>query len=82
MAVKKKQKAVYRFSFGPWNRITSYNVCYTKLLRQVASIDKLSVVLVAFFAVLILGERPTPLAWLGIALVGAGALILSIAATR
>ncbi len=55
-------------------------VCYFRALQlgpasQVASIDKLSVVLVAFFAVLILGE-------LGIALVGAGALILSIAATR
>ena len=62
-------------------------VCYFRALQlgpasQVASIDKLSVVLVAVFAVLLLGERPSPLAWLGIGLVAAGALILSIAATR
>ena len=45
---------------------------------QVAPIDKLSVVLVAVFAVVFLGERPNGQAWLGIALVAAGVLVLAI----
>jgi transporter family protein len=58
-------------------------VCYFRALKlgeasRVAPIDKLSVVLVAVFAVVFLGERPTPIAWLGITLVGAGALLLSL----
>jgi transporter family protein len=62
-------------------------VCYFRALQAgpasgVASIDKLSVALVAVFAVAFLGERPSPLAWLGIALVGTGAVVLSIAASR
>jgi len=56
-------------------------VCYFRALQigdasQVAPVDKLSVVLVAVFAVAFLHERPSPREWLGIALVGAGALIL------
>lgn len=56
-------------------------VCYFRALQigdasQVAPVDKLSVVLVAVFAVTFLHERPSPREWLGIALVGAGALIL------
>ena len=39
---------------------------------KVAPVDKLSVVLVAVFAVAFLGERPSGREWLGIALVGAG----------
>jgi len=38
----------------------------------------LSVVLVAVFAVLFLGERPLPRDWCGIALVTAGALLLGL----
>ncbi len=58
-------------------------VCYFRALKvgeasRVAPIDKLSVVLVALFAVLILGERPSPRDWLGIACVGFGVLLLSL----
>jgi transporter family protein len=41
-------------------------------------VDKLSVVLVAAFAVIFLGERPAPREWLGIGMVAAGVLVLSI----
>jgi transporter family protein len=58
-------------------------VCYFRALQageasKVAPIDKLSVVLVAIFAVLFLGERPAPKDWAGIGLVGAGVLLLSL----
>jgi transporter family protein len=58
-------------------------VCYFRALKvgeasRVAPIDKLSVVLVAIFAVAFLGERPTPRDWLGIASVGVGVLLLSL----
>jgi transporter family protein len=58
-------------------------VCYFRALQlgnasQVAPLDKLSVVLVAVFAFFFLGERPTPLEWIGIAMVAAGALVLAI----
>jgi transporter family protein len=39
-------------------------------------VDKLSLVLVAIFAVIFLGERPSPRDWLGIALVAVGVFIL------
>lgn len=57
--------------------------CYFRALKigeasRVAPVDKLSVVLVALFAVAFLGERPSPRDWAGIALVGAGALLLSL----
>lgn len=42
-----------------------------------APIDKLSVVLVAIFGVLILGERPTVPNWIGIALIAAGAILVA-----
>ena len=58
-------------------------VCYFRALKigeaaKVAPVDKLSVVLVALFAVMFLGERPAGREWLGIALVAAGVLVLSI----
>jgi len=58
-------------------------VCYFRALQsgnasQVAPVDKLSVVLVAVFAVLFLGERPSFREWVGIALVGAGIVIMSL----
>ena len=46
--------------------------------HRVAPIDKLSVVLVALFAVAFLGERPGAREWIGIALVGAGVLLLAL----
>jgi transporter family protein len=56
-------------------------VCYFRALKlgdasQVAPIDKLSVVLVAAFGFLLLGERPSGLNWLGIALIAAGAVLV------
>ena len=57
-------------------------VCYFSALKvgeaaKVAPVDKLSVVLVAVFAVAFLGERPVAREWLGIALVALGVLVLS-----
>ncbi|POZ60194.1 EamA family transporter [Chromobacterium alticapitis] len=56
--------------------------CYFRALQigdasQVAPVDKFSLVLVAVFAVIFLGERPAPREWLGIALVAAGVLVLA-----
>jgi transporter family protein len=58
-------------------------VCYFRALKlgeayRVAPIDKLSVVLVAIFAVVFLGERPGLRDWAGIACVAAGVLLLSL----
>src|SRR5499425_3820556 len=58
-------------------------VCYFRALKvgdasKVAPVDKLSVVLVALFAFLFLGERPSGREWLGILMVGAGVLILGL----
>jgi transporter family protein len=57
-------------------------VCYFRALKlgdasQVAPIDKLSVVLVAIFAFVFLGERPSSQNWLGIALIAAGAVLIA-----
>ena len=56
-------------------------VCYFRALKvgeasKVAPVDKLSLLLVAIFAVIFLGERPNLREWGGIALVGAGVLVL------
>jgi bacterial/archaeal transporter family protein len=56
-------------------------VCYFRALKvgdasKVASVDKLSLVLVAAFAFLFLSERPSSREWIGILLVAAGVLIL------
>ena len=58
-------------------------VCYFRALKvgeaaKVAPVDKLSVVLVAVFAVAFLGERPGTREWLGIGLVAVGVLVLSL----
>src|ERR1700753_74850 len=58
-------------------------LCYFRALKLgpatlVAPIDKLSVVLVALFGVIFLGERPSLNGWLGIALIAAGAVIIVI----
>jgi bacterial/archaeal transporter family protein len=56
-------------------------LCYFRALKlgnaaRVAPIDKLSVVLVAVFAVAFLGERPSVPNWLGIALIALGAVLV------
>ncbi len=58
-------------------------LCYFRALKigqaaQVAPIDKLSVVMVALFAALFLGERLSALGWLGIGLIGAGAVLVAV----
>ena len=58
-------------------------VCYFRALKvgdvsKVAPIDKLSLVLVAIFAVTFLNERPSAKDWIGIILVGAGVMLLGI----
>ncbi|SIO12480.1 transporter family protein [Bradyrhizobium erythrophlei] len=57
-------------------------ICYFRALKLgpatlVAPIDKLSVVLVALFGVVFLGERPSLNGWLGIALIAAGAVLIA-----
>jgi transporter family protein len=58
-------------------------LCYFRALKlgnaaQVAPIDKLSVVLVAIFGVIFLGERLAAVNWLGVALVAAGAILVAV----
>ena len=58
-------------------------VCYFRALQigdaaKVAPVDKFSLVLVAIFAFVFLGERPSLREWTGIALVAAGVLVLAI----
>jgi transporter family protein len=57
-------------------------LCYFRALKlgdasRVAPVDKLSIVLVAVFGVTFLGERLTPTNWLGIVLIGCGALLVA-----
>ncbi len=58
-------------------------LCYFRALKlgnasQVAPIDKMSVVLVAIFGVLFLGEKLTLANWLGVALIGGGAILVAL----
>ena len=57
-------------------------LCYFRALSlgdaaRVAPLDKLSVVLVAAFGALQLGESLSPLSWLGVALIAAGAVLVA-----
>jgi transporter family protein len=57
-------------------------LCYFRALKLgpaslVAPVDKLSVVLVAIFGALLLGERPSPTGWLGIVMIGCGAVLIA-----
>ncbi len=57
-------------------------LCYFRALKlgdaaRVAPIDKLSVVLVAVFAVLFLGEKLSGPNWLGVAFIAAGATLVA-----
>ena len=58
-------------------------LCYFRALKlgdaaRVAPLDKLSVVLVAVFGALFLGERLSGTNWGGVALIAAGALVLAV----
>jgi transporter family protein len=60
-------------------------LCYFRALKLgpatlVAPIDKLSVVLVALFGVVFLGERPSLYGWIGIALIATGAVLIAVKA--
>ena len=60
-------------------------LCYFRALQlgdaaRVAPIDKLSIVLVAAFGVVFLGERLSGINWLGVALIGLGALLVALRA--
>lgn len=57
-------------------------ICYFRALKigeaaKVAPIDKLSVVLVAIFGVIFLGEKLSGPNWLGVALIAAGAILVA-----
>lgn len=58
-------------------------ICYFRALQsgpasKVAPVDKLSVILVAIFAVIFLRERQSARDWLGILLVAAGVIVLGL----
>jgi len=58
-------------------------LCYFRALKignaaQVAPIDKLSVVLVAIFGVIFLGEKLSGVNWLGVLLIAAGAVLVAV----
>lgn len=58
-------------------------VCYFRALQlgdasKVAPVDKFSVVLVALFAFVFLGDRPSLREWLAIALIAGGVLLLAL----
>ena len=58
-------------------------LCYFRALKlgnasQIAPVDKLSVVLVAIFGALLLGEKLTMLNWLGVALIAFGAVMVAL----
>jgi len=57
-------------------------LCYFRALQigevaKVAPIDKLSVVLVAIFGAIFLGEQLTIASWLGVAMIGSGAALIA-----
>ena len=58
-------------------------LCYFRALKlgnagQVAPVDKMSVVLVAIFGVLLLGEKLSLLNWAGVALIALGAVFVAL----
>ncbi|HEY2875953.1 MAG TPA: EamA family transporter [Reyranella sp.] len=58
-------------------------LCYFRALKlgdaaRVAPIDKLSVVLVALFGVIFLGEKLSGVNWAGVALIGVGAVLVAV----
>jgi transporter family protein len=58
-------------------------LCYFRALKigqaaQVAPIDKLSVVMVAIFGAIFLGEKLSMIGWLGVALIALGAVLVAL----
>ncbi|HVK91826.1 MAG TPA: EamA family transporter [Mycoplana sp.] len=58
-------------------------LCYFRALKlgdasQVAPVDKLSVVLVAAFAAVFLGERLSPMHWIAVCMIALGAVMLTL----
>lgn len=58
-------------------------LCYFRALKignaaQVAPLDKLSVVLVAIFGALFLGEKLSGVNWFGVALIAVGAVLVAV----
>jgi transporter family protein len=58
-------------------------LCYFRALKlgeaaKVAPVDKLSVVFVAIIGAIFLGEKLSPLNWLGVALIAAGAVLVAV----
>lgn len=58
-------------------------ICYFRALKigqaaEVAPIDKLSVVMVAIFGAVFLGEKLSATGWLGVALIGLGAILVAL----
>jgi transporter family protein len=58
-------------------------LCYFRALKlgeasRVAPVDKLSVVLVAVFGAMLLGERLAAVNWIGVALIAAGAVLVAV----
>ncbi len=58
-------------------------ICYFRALKlgnasQVAPIDKLSVVLVAIFGVIFIGEKLSVFDWIGISLIASGAILIAL----
>lgn len=53
-------------------------LCYFRALKLGNAVDKLSVVLVAIFGALLLGEKLTMLNWLGVALIALGAVLVAL----
>lgn len=58
-------------------------VCYFRALKlgevsKVAPVDKLSLVLAAVLAFVVLGERPSARDWIGIAMIAGGVLMLAL----
>lgn len=90
LAVTGKFEPVGSVSSRSWTFLTLSGLatgaswlCYFRALKigqaaQVAPIDKLSVVLVAVFNVLFLGERLSMVNWAGIALIAGGAVLVAI----
>lgn len=58
-------------------------ICYFRALKlgnasQVAPIDKLSIVLVAIFGVMFLGEKLSMFDWIGISMITSGAVMIAL----
>ena len=59
-----------------WKKVWGLEQQWATRASKVAPVDKLSLVLVAIFAVMFLHERPSVREWLGICMVGVGVIIL------